>query len=107
MIVLAENLVSRNATETMNQDDFRKKYKAYDDEHQEIARKIEELETEISNRKAKTKYMDSFINDLATRPLVLENWEDDVWCYLIDKAVVNRDASITFEFRNGRKIKVD
>jgi len=106
VIVLAESLVSRNATETMNQEEFKKKYKFYDDEHQEIIRKIEELETEISNRKAKAKYMDSFINDLATRPLVLEDWDDDVWCYLVDKAVVNRDGSIVFEFRNGKKIKV-
>lgn len=105
VIALAESLVSRNATVTIDQDDFRKKYKAYDDEHNEIAKKIEELENEILNRKAKAKYMDSFINDLATRALVLEDWDDDVWCYLIDKAILNRDGSITFEFRNGKKIE--
>ena len=32
--------------------------------------------------------------------------DEDVWSYLIDKAIVNRDKSITFQFRNGKEIKI-
>lgn len=106
IIALTENFVNRSASEEMSQDDFKAKYKAYDDEHQEIARKIEEFENEISSKKVKAKYMDSFISDLKTRPLVLEEWNDDVWWYLVDKAIVYRDASIKFLFKNGKEIAV-
>ena len=30
-----------------------------------------------------------------------------IWSYLIDKAVVNRDGSIIFYFRNGKEIKIN
>lgn len=76
LIFLIENLVSKNTIEALNQEDFRKRYKSYDDEHQEIIKKTEELENEISNR-----------------PFVLEKWNDDVWSYLIDRSTVNRVVS--------------
>lgn len=50
--------------------------------------------------------MDSFISDIKTRPLVLKEWNDDVWCYLVVKAIMYRDASIKFLFRNGKEIAV-
>ena len=51
--------------------------------------------------------MKVFIDDLESRPNVLEAYDEDIWSYLIDKAVVNRDGSITFNFRNGKEIKIN
>ena len=56
---------------------------------------------------AQAKYLQAFIDDLENRPNVLEAYDEDIWIYLIDKAVVSRDGSITFNFRNGKKIKID
>ena len=47
-------------------------------------------------------HLQAFINDLSNKPKVLEDYDEDVWSYLIDKAIVNRDGSITFIFRNGK-----
>ena len=37
---------------------------------------------------------------------MLEVYEEDVWSYLVDKAIVNKDRSITFLFMNGKEIKI-
>ena len=55
---------------------------------------------------SKAKYLQAFIDDLSNRPNILEAYDEDVWSYLIDKAIVNRDKSITFQFRNGKEIKI-
>lgn len=106
IIVLVENLIARNATEAMNQDEFQRRYNEYDNEHKGILSKIEKNEIEISKKNAKAKYLEAFIKELDDRPLVLTEFDEDVWCYLIDKATVNKDGSITFLFRNGKEINV-
>ena len=49
----------------------------------------------------------AFIDQLGKAPASLEEWESHVWSLLPEKGTVNRDGSITSEFRNGKKIKVE
>mgnify|MGYP000168759304 CR=1 FL=1 len=36
-----------------------------------------------------------------------DSYNEDVWSNLVDKAIVNRDRSITFLFRNEKEIKIN
>jgi hypothetical protein len=107
IIVLVENLIAKNSTEAMPQDEFQAKYDEYDKEHQSLLNKIEKNGRLIEEKQAKAKYLKAFITELKNQPLVLETWDEDVWSYLIDKATVNSDGTITFLFRNGKEITVD
>lgn len=91
---------------TNDQDDFQKKYDSYDLEHKKVINKIETVGLEIEKKNAQAKFLQAFIEDLNNRPNILEAYDEDVWSYLIDKAIVNRDKSITFQFRNGKEIKI-
>ena len=91
----------------MDQDEFQKKYDSYDLEHKKVINDIEQVGLEIEKKNVKAKYLQAFIDDLESRPNVLEAYDEDIWSYLIDKAVVNRDGSITFNFRNGKEIKIN
>ncbi|NMA59703.1 MAG: hypothetical protein GX959_03845 [Clostridiales bacterium] len=106
IIVLVENLISKNANEAMNQDEFQERYNEYDAEHNSISEKLNKKELEIVEKKAKAKYLESFAKDLENRPLIIEEFDEDIWCYLIDRATVNKDETVTFLFRNGKKINV-
>lgn len=53
------------------------------------------------------KYLQAFVSDLSSRPNVLEAYDEDVWSYHVDKAIVKRDRSITFLFTNGKEIKIN
>jgi len=106
VIVLVENLINKNSTVAMSQDEFQTKYEEYDKEHSKLVNKIEKIENEIIKKKAQAKHLQAFVDDLASRPSVLEDWDENVWSYLVDRATVNVDESITFLFRNGKEINV-
>lgn len=107
IIVLVKNLIDQNSTEALDQDEFQRKYDSYDEEHRRIIDEIEAVGLEIEKKNAQAKYLQAFVNDLSSRPNVLEAYDEDVWSYLVDKAIVNRDRSITFLFRNGKEIKIN
>ena len=44
-------------------------------------------------------------NELDSKPNLLEKFDIDICSYLIEKAIVNQDGSVTFVFNNG-KIKI-
>ena len=46
----------------------------------------------------------AFIEELSSVPEVLNEYDDELWSYLIEKAVVNCDGSIKFVFKNGKEI---
>lgn len=106
IIVLVENLINKNSSVVMSQEEFQAKYNEYNKKHSELIRKIDSLRIEIVKKKAQSKHLQAFIEDLADRPNVLETWDENVWSYLIDRAIVDRDGSINFLFRNGTEIKV-
>lgn len=70
--MLVINLISQNSTETLDQDEFKRKYDSYDDGHKKIIGEIEALGLEIKKKDAQAKYLHAFINDLSSRPNMLE-----------------------------------
>lgn len=104
VVVLVHNLVETNSRVALSQEEYQLKYNANDKQHAELLEKITALQFEIERKQAQAKFLQGFINDLETRPLVIKEWDEDIWTYLIDKASVNDDGSITFLFRNGKEI---
>ena len=37
---------------------------------------------------------------------IIDEWDDDIWCYMVDKAIVFKDGTIKFIFKNGCQISV-
>lgn len=72
IIMLVINLISQNSTETLDQDEFQRKYDSYDDEHKRIIGEIEAVGLEIEKKGAQAKCLHAFINDLSSRPNMLE-----------------------------------
>ena len=104
IVILVEKLVEKNCNETLDQNDFQKRYDDLDKEHKDIINKIDKLGQEIENKKAQAKCIMAFIEELSSVPDVLNEYDDELWSYLIEKAVVNCDGSIKFVFKNGKEI---
>ena len=92
-MLLAENLIGTNANASIDPDEFQRRYDEYNRQHKDYQSRIDEKETEVKTRKAKAKAMKAFNKDIESRPATLEDWDDDLWCYLVDMATVNRDGS--------------
>ncbi len=54
------------------------------------------------------KYFDVIkeINTMLEQPLVLDQWDDQLWCLMTEKAVISSDGTVTFTFRGGNSITV-
>ena len=50
--------------------------------------------------------MRAFIAELDSKPNLIEEFDIDIRSYLIEKAIVNQDGSVTFIFNNGKEIKI-
>lgn len=90
----------------MDQVEFKKKYDAYDKEHAKIISDIDNAKKQLEKKRLQADYMRAFIAELDSKPNLTEEFDIDIWSYLIEKAVVNQDGSITFIFNNGKEIKI-
>ena len=75
--------------------------------YEKASAKHDKLEAEVARRKNKARQIAAFIDQLEKAPASLEEWDSQVWSLLLEKGTVNRDGSITFEFRNGKEINVE
>jgi site-specific DNA recombinase len=59
------------------------------------------LEKEKEMRMRKSKEISAFIATLKKQPLTVPEWNERLWITLLDNAIVQRDGSIVFHFKNG------
>lgn len=55
-------------------------------------------------KQAKAIAMKSYLARLKDAEQVIDAWDDSLWMTVLEKAVVNRDGTITFHFTIGKNI---
>ena len=103
---LVKSLVKENASTPQSQDEYIKKYESLSNKYEEEYRKLENLQKDKELRISKDKAMEVFIVNLKNQPLVVDEWDERLWCLMIEKAVVGRDGSIKFVFYNVTEITI-
>lgn len=91
----------------MSQEEFSKKYETLKERYEAAYGRYQELVKLKEHRLSQAKALKVFIKALEDKPLVLDEWDNSCWTLFVEKAVVHRDKSITFEFCNGTKIKIE
>lgn len=102
----AEELINENKTSTQSQDEYVEKYNALDEAYKKKAAEIEKLQQEKLLKEDKRKAIIAFVEKLKTMEGVIDEWDDDIWCYMVEKAIVFNDGTIKFIFKNGRQISI-
>ena len=89
-----------------NLPEFEKTTSAYDERYRKAEARLEKLQAERQERLARKQAVERFIEDLLKQPLVLEQWDDQLWNLLVQKMVVSGDGTVVFEFKGENKITV-
>ena len=55
---------------------------------------------------ARSRSITAFAEGLLKQPLVLEQWDDQLWNLLVLKAVVSTDGTVVFTFKGENTITV-
>lgn len=60
-----------------------------------------------TEKATKARKMEKYAEILTSSDSLLSTWSDEIWAFMVEKAVVGRDGSIEFWFVDGRKCKVE
>lgn len=58
-----------------------------------INNSIGNAKKQLEKKRLQADYMRAFIAELDSKPNLIEEFDIDIWSYLIEKAVVNQDGS--------------
>ena len=103
---LTRKSIYENARFAINQDEFNERHKVYMERHRVATERVAELEDQRRNRQNKSLILDGFIQEIETRPLVIDEFDEKLWLAVIDKVIIHDANDIHFTFRDGTVIKV-
>ena len=104
---LSRKAIYESAKVAICQAEFQERNNAYLERHHRATERVAELETEKRERLARAKMLDRFIRDIERRPLVLEEFDEQLWFAVVESVTVLVDGEMSFRFRNGMEIGIN
>lgn len=102
---LSLKAIFENAHTAMNQEEFNARNDNYLLRHKTASEKITELENLRRERYSKALLLERFISEISSRPLVLTEFDIDLWMSTIDSVTVAKDDKLIFKFKDGSEIE--
>ena len=93
-------LVKMNTKTQQDQSIWRKKYAELEDKYKNKESEYKNLISQKEERKLKESNINTFIETLKKGEILLE-WDDGIFNFTLEKAIVHKDKSITFKFYTG------
>lgn len=66
--------------------------------------KLEKIEEQRRERRVKREQMDAFLDTLVRQDSILTEFDENLWCAVIDKITVYSDEDVQVTFRDGTVI---
>ena len=98
-----QQLIAENARVAQNQDDYDRNYNELVSRYEAAKTQYDKNCEAIQYRKARSRQMDSFIQELRNQDLIKE-FDARLWGSLVDDVMVGVDGSMTVVFRDGTKV---
>lgn len=102
---LTRKLIEENASSTMEQVMFSRKYKGYEDRYTAIRDKVERLREQSKQRKAQADSISAFMFEMHETDEPVTEFDSKLWLSVIDSVVVKHNGTLLFRFRNGMEIE--
>ena len=93
-------LVKMNTKTQQDQSTWRKKYAELEEKYKNKESDYKKLATEKEERKLKESNLKTFIEMLKKGEAQFE-WDDAIFNFTLEKAIVHKDKTITFKFYTG------
>ena len=99
--ILVNSLIKDNANRSQSQEEYQVKYNEYSERFSKAKGRLEKATSEKLCMKEKADSMICFIKEIQDEPSVITKFDPVIWNTMLEQAVVNKDSSITFKFKNG------
>ena len=104
IVELIKSLIYKNSRKPMNQYEYNKKYNFYTDRYETIKDKLAKVEWKKRGLIVLHDRIDPFINYLKLNDNLLYEFDEKFWYVMVNKAIVNMDRTVYFEFENSNQI---
>ena len=85
---------------------FEQKAAEYDSRFKKAEARLAKLKAERDERSTRSRMIEGFIDEMLNAPLVLTEWQDQLWNMLVQKAVISADGTVAFTFKGEKTITV-
>ena len=96
--------IARNARVALNQVEYQEEYERLAGEFETIQAQVEEVQREITDRKAEREKTERFIRELGGMDLV-EEFNESIWYSLVDHMTVYTKKDVRIVFKDGTEIR--
>ncbi len=102
-----QNYIDKNATETLNQNEYREHYNTLSSEHEKIKQKIEKIDTKLKNKRAKVISIENFLNEMLAKENLIDTFDEKLFTGVVDKIIVKSYTKAAIVFKNGQEIPLN
>ena len=103
---LTRKSIYANARFAINQDEFNERHQGYIERHRIATERFAELEEIMRERQAKNLAIETFLRQLLSRPLAIDEFDERLWVVAVDTVMVIRDGGLMFRFKDGTEVRV-
>ena len=90
----------------MEKEAFEKKTREYDERFKRAESRLEKLKADRQSHISRSSAINEFIKAMMEQPLVLNEWQDQLWNLFVQKAVIQSDGTVEFTFKGENTITV-
>ena len=103
---LIRQAIEQNASMAMDQAEFEQRYQSLSERFQRAAGQLKGIEAECARRAHKRSELETFIKNLHSREMPIEEFDAMLWMSMVKRVMVEVDGSIRFTFANEMEIIV-
>ena len=102
-----QNYIDKNATETLDQNNYRKHYNTLSSEYEELKQKIEKTDTKLKNKRARILSIENFLNEMLAKENLIDTFDEKLFTSVVDKIVVKSYTKAAIVFKNGQELSLN
>ena len=101
---LVDKMIKENTRTTQDQIEFNRRYNELSAQYESEKNDLDKTLEKRAYKQAQEIKMKAYLEEIKKADNYLPEWSNDVWMIMVEKAIVNRDKTITFKFTSGTEI---
>jgi chromosome segregation ATPase len=96
---LIQKVIAENARIPLDQTEYQKRYDGLVERFESTKLRLSEAEEQLSQKRSRKEVFQKFISDLEKQENLLTEFNEEIWCALVDFVTVKKDGKLTFTFK--------
>ena len=101
---LVDKMIKENTRTTQDQVEFNRRYDELSTQYESEKNALDKALEKRAYKQSQEIKMKAYLEEIKKADNYLPEWSNDLWMLMVEKAIVNKDKTITFKFTSGTEI---